>query len=171
MSIDSSFMKWSSSIILVWFVTEVTEKCRRAPVLKLCQSPLPSHCCNSGIIHGHQSQMFSLHHYTAPAEESTCNAGHGIGIWSAEWHWEADPTTAGRGHFQLHQVTPANRWDFPTPRTQPHMCYSTGVTNELVRTLGLSDKTPPGLPGLKPSSNSVLPVAWITRPATDLGLV
>ena len=38
-----------------WFVTEVTEKCRRAPVLKLCQSPLPSHCCNSGIIHGHQS--------------------------------------------------------------------------------------------------------------------
>ena len=48
------------------------------------------------------------------------------------------------------------------------MCYSTGVTNELVRTLGLSDKTPPGLPGLKPSSNSVLPVAWITRPATDL---
>ena len=34
--------------------------------------------------------------------------------------------------------------------------------------LGLSDKTLPGLPGLKPSSNSVLPVAWITRPATDL---
>ena len=48
------------------------------------------------------------------------------------------------------------------------MFYSTGVTNELVRTLGLSDKTPPGLPGLKPSSNSILPVAWITRPATDL---
>ena len=37
-----------------------------------------------------------------------------------------------------------------------------------VRMLGLSGKTPPGLPGLKPSSNSVLPVAWITRPATDL---
>ena len=51
------------------------------------------------------------------------------------------------------------------------MIYSTGVTNELVQTLGLSDKTPPGLPGLKPSSNSVLPVAWITRPATDLRLV
>ena len=48
------------------------------------------------------------------------------------------------------------------------MCYSTGVTNELVQTLGLSYKTPLGLPGLKPSSNSVLPVAWITRPATDL---
>jgi len=50
------------------------------------------------------------------------------------------------------------------------MFYSTNVTNELVQTLGLSDKTPPGLPGLKPSSNSVLPVAWITRPATDLRL-
>ena len=48
------------------------------------------------------------------------------------------------------------------------MFYSTGETNELVRTLGLSDKTPPGLPGLKPSSNSVLPVGWITRPARDL---
>ena len=50
------------------------------------------------------------------------------------------------------------------------MCYSTGVTNELVRTLGLSDKTPPGLPGLKPSSNSVLTVAWIIRHATDFRL-
>ena len=50
------------------------------------------------------------------------------------------------------------------------MFYSTGVTNELVRMLELSDMTPPGLPGLKPSSNSVLPVAWITRPATDLRL-
>ena len=39
-----------------------------------------------------------------------------------------------------------------------------------MRTLGLSDKTPPGLPGLKPSSNSVLPVAWITRPATEVRL-
>ena len=58
-------------------------------------------------------------------------------------------------------------WDFPMPNPWPHMFYSTGVTNELVRTLGLSDKTPPGLPGLKPSSNSFLPVAWIKRPATD----
>ena len=48
------------------------------------------------------------------------------------------------------------------------MFYNTGVTNELVQKLGLSDKTPPGLPGFKPSSNSVLPVAWITRPAMDL---
>ena len=56
-----------------------------------------------------------------------------------------------------------SRWDFPTPRPWPLMFYSTGVTNELVRTLGLSDKTPLGLPSLKQSSNSVLPVAWITR--------
>ena len=44
------------------------------------------------------------------------------------------------------------------------MFYSTGVTNELVRTLGLSDKTPPGLSGLKPSSNSVLPVDGLQGP-------
>ena len=36
--------------------------------------------------------------------------------------------------------------------------------------LGLSGKTPPGLPGLNSSSNSVLPVAWIARPITDLRL-
>ena len=30
-------------------------------------------------------------------------------------------------------------------------------TDEILRTLGLSDKTSPGLPSLKPSSNSVLP--------------
>ena len=44
------------------------------------------------------------------------------------------------------------------------------MTNELVQTLGLSNKTPPGLPGLKQSSNSILPVAWIAMPATDLRL-
>ena len=64
---------------------------------KLCQSPMPDHCCNSGIIRGASPRCFP---YTITwIEESTCNAGHGIGIWSAERHWEADPTTAGRGHF------------------------------------------------------------------------
>ena len=72
-------------------------KCRRAPVLKLCQSPLPSHCCDSGIFRSASPRCFP---YTITwTEESTCNAGHGIGIWSAERHWEADPTTAGREHF------------------------------------------------------------------------
>ena len=144
-------------------------KCRPAPVLKLCQSPLPGHCCNSGIIRGTSPRCFP---YTTVCQLThqlqAILRGTRFGTWSAERHWEADPTTAGRGHFQMHQVTPANRWDFPTPHPWPHKFYSTSVTNELVRTLGLSDKTPPGLPGLKPSSNSVLPVAWITRPATDL---
>ena len=64
---------------------------------KLCQSPMPDHCCNSGIIRGASPRYFP---YTITwTEESTCNAGHGIGIWSAERHLEADPTTAGRGHF------------------------------------------------------------------------
>ena len=61
------------------------------------------------------------------------------------------------------------RFPLPTDGIFPHLTHdNTGVTNELVRTLGQSDKTPPGLPGLKPSSNSVFPVAWITRPTTDL---
>ena len=50
------------------------------------------------------------------------------------------------------------------------MFYSTSVTSELVRMLSQSQRTFPGLPGLKPSSNSVLPEAWITRPTTDLRL-
>ena len=64
---------------------------------KLCQSPMPGHCCNSRIFCGASPRCFP---YTITwTEESTCNVGHGIGIWSAEWHWEADPTTAGRRHF------------------------------------------------------------------------
>ena len=61
---------------------------------KLCQSPMPDHCCNSGIFRGTSPRCFL---YTITwTEESTCNAKHGIGIWSAEQHWEADPITAGR---------------------------------------------------------------------------
>ena len=70
------------------------------------------------------------------------------------------------GTSSCNRSPPPNRWDFPTPYPWPHKLYSTSVTNELVRTLVLSDKTPPRLPGLKPSSNSVLPIAWITKPAT-----
>ena len=34
-------------------------KCRpAAPLLKLCQSLLPSHCCNSGIFHGASPRCF-----------------------------------------------------------------------------------------------------------------
>ena len=69
---------------------------------KLCQSPMPDHYSNSGIIRGASPRCFP---YTITwTEESTCNAGHGIGIWSAKRHWEADPTTAGRGHFQIRKT-------------------------------------------------------------------
>ena len=133
----------------------------RLQTRELCQSPMPDHCFNNGIICGASPRCFP---YTITwTEESTCNAGHGIGIWSAERHWEADPTTAGRGHFQIHQEPLASR-----PQSCPRRFYSTRQTSELVQTLGLSDKAPPELPSLKPSSNSVLPVACITRPPKDL---
>ena len=80
------------------------------------------------------------------------------------------PLLLDAGTSRCTRLPPPTDGIFPTPHPRPHKFYSTSVTNELVRTLGLSDKTPPGLPGLKPSSNSVLPVAWITRPATDLRL-
>ena len=63
-----------------------------------------------------------------------------------------------------------SRWDFLPPRQWPRFFYSIGVTNELVRMLSQSQKISPGLPGLKPSLNSVLPVDWITTPATDASL-
>ena len=52
------FKKISRLLILVLVLTEVTMKCRPAPVLKLCQSPLPGHCCNSGIIRGTSPRCF-----------------------------------------------------------------------------------------------------------------
>ena len=51
------------------------------------------------------------------------------------------------------------------------MFYSRGVTNELIRTLSQSQRISQGLPGLKPSSNFVLPAALITRPTTNVGLI
>ena len=139
-------------------------KCRLAPVLKQCQSPLPGHCCNSGIFHGASPRCFP---YTTVSQLTQPVVGYRdtaleLGLLI--------PLLLDAGTSSCTSCPPASRWDFPTPHSQPHKFYSTSVTNELVRTLGLSDKTPPGLPGLKPSSNSVLPVAWITRPATDLRL-
>ena len=49
------------------------------------------------------------------------------------------------------------------------MFYSTGVTNDLVQTLGKSKETSPGLPSLKPSSIPFSQyIVWIIRPAMDL---
>ena len=81
------------------FVTDVTLLMSRPGLTKeaMAIAILPGHCCNSRIFRGASPRCFP---YTITwIEESTCNAGHGIGIWSAERHWEADPTTAGRGHF------------------------------------------------------------------------
>ena len=50
--------------------TAVTAKCFMVPVLDVILTPQYANC-----------------------------AGHGVGAWSTEWHWEADPTTAGHGHF------------------------------------------------------------------------
>ena len=137
---------------------------------KLCQSPMPDHCCNSGIIRGASPRCFP---YTIT--QLLLKSQHVMRDTALEFGL---PSGTGKliqllldaGTSSCTRLPPPTDGIFPTPRTQPHMFYSTGVTNELVRTLGLSDKTPPGLPGLKPSSNSVLPVAWITRPATDLRL-
>ena len=61
----------------------------------------------------------------------------------------------------------ASRWDFTTPCPWPHIFYIIGVTHKLVWMLSQSQRTSPGLTGLKSSSNSVLPSACITRPTTD----
>ena len=63
-----------------------------------------------------------------------------------------------------------SRWDFSTSHPWPPKFYSTSVADELVQTLSQFQGTSQGLPILKPFSNFVLSVTWITRPATDLRL-
>ena len=49
-------------------------KCQLALVLKLCQSPLPGHCCNSRIFHGASPRCFPYNtvcHLTQPVIGST----------------------------------------------------------------------------------------------------
>ena len=75
-------------------------KCRRAPVLKLCQSPLPSHCCNSGIFRGASPRCFPYATTCLRVRQSPKGKDYVVrDTVSAKRHWEADPTTAGRGHF------------------------------------------------------------------------
>ena len=58
------------------------------------------------------------------------------------------------------------------PHTAPGVMASpkglTRLTSGIVQTLWRPFLTSRLVPVLKPSSNSVLPVAWITKPATDL---
>ena len=129
------------------------------------------HCRNSGIFHAASPRCFP---YTTACQLTQPV----VGYTALDTALEFGPPS-GTGMLiplLLYAGTSrCTRFPLPTDGIFPHLahshtflCYSTDVTNGLVRTLGLSDKTPPGLPCLKPFSNSVLPVAWITRPATDL---
>ena len=93
----SSFYRFC---LFVLFVTEATHLSVKTGLNEEAMPiPYANHCCNSGMIRGASPRCFPYTITWTPEEESTCNAGHGIGTWSAERHWEADPTTAGRGHF------------------------------------------------------------------------
>ena len=75
----------------------------------------------------------------------------------------ADPITAGHRHHwePLHDGIFLHL-------AHDHTCFTAQVTNELVQMLSQSLRTSPGLPSIKPYSNYVLSVAWVTRPATGL---
>ena len=77
------------------------------------------------------------------------------------------PTTARRGHFELLGVPPGpNRTSLDNLAT-PGSPRVSMLTSGLVRTPVQRDTKHSRTPALKPSSNSSLPVAWITGPATD----
>ena len=92
---------------------------------KLCQSPMPDHCCNSGIIRGASPRCFP---YTITwTEESTCNAGHGVGTWSPKSYWKAAP--ARLRHFLLLGVNAHVYRDYATSHPRP---YKFDVTGHIV---------------------------------------
>ena len=77
------------------------------------------------------------------------------------------PTTAGRGHFELLGFPPGpNRTSLDNLATSGSPKVSM-LTPSLVRTLVQRVTQCNRTPVLKPSSNSSLPNAWITEPATD----
>ena len=77
------------------------------------------------------------------------------------------PTTAGRGHFELLGFPPGpNRTSLDNLATSGSPKVSM-LTPSLVRTLVQRVTRCNRTPVLKPSSNSSLPNAWITEPATD----
>ena len=81
-----------------------------------------------------------------------------------------DPTTARRGHFELLDFSPGpNRTSLDNLAT-PGSPRVSMLTPSLVRTLVQRVTQCSRTPVLKPSSNSGLPIAWITEPATDSSL-
>ena len=80
---------------------------------------------------------------------------------------QRDPTTAGRGHFELLDVSPGpNRTSLGNLAT-PGSPRVSMLTPSLVRTPVQRVTKCSRTPVLKPSSNSILALASITGPATD----
>ena len=80
---------------------------------------------------------------------------------------QRNPTTAWRGHFELLGFPPGpNRTSLDNLAT-PGSPKVSMLTPSLVRTLVQHVTQCSRTPVLKPSSNSGLPIAWITEPATD----
>ena len=88
---------------LVWFVTDATQLLCQDLLRsrKLCQSPYSQ----VTAVTAESFRQPVLDVFLTPQYANwltSCRlycAGHGVGTWSAERHWEADPTTAGRGYF------------------------------------------------------------------------
>ena len=144
-------------------------KCPLAPVLKLCQSPLLGHCCNSGSFHVASPTCFPYITACQLTQSVVGNTAWDMALESGLPNGTgkliplllcSDTSSCPRCPQQADGISHTLPW--------PYNFYSTSVTNELVWTMGLSDKTPPELSGLKPSSKIVLPAVWITWPATDL---
>ena len=78
-----------------------------------------------------------------------------------------NPTTARREHFELLDVSPGPNRTSSDNLATPGSPRVSMLTPSLVRTLVQRDTQCSRTPVLKPSSNSSLPFAWITGPATD----
>ena len=107
-----------------------------------------------------------------------------VGVWFAERtqipiHSDAAPSiltsalTMGvtllldAGTLACYQQSPEG---YTSPRVMPRHIRALTLTKGLVRTLQGHQQSSWRTPVLKPSSNSGLPYAWITAPATDASL-
>ena len=71
------------------------------------------------------------------------------------------------GTLACYQQSPEG---YTSPRVMPRHIRALTLTKGLVRTLQGHQQSSWRTPVLKPSSNSGLPIAWITAPATDASL-